>query len=282
MISVLTIAGSDSSGGAGIQGDLRTFMSLGLHGATVITALTAQNTTEVLHVEPSESVKEQINALDKDLDIKGVKIGMVYGEDTVKYITEYVKKQTLPIVLDPLMISTTGRRLCPEKTVDTMTKTLFPFVSLITPNLQEAMTLGSMDDIDEKNMVEAAKQLSDRFNTAVLLKGGHLSGETLIDVLVCEKGIFKYSHPFIKNRHSHGTGCCLSSAITGFMAIGKSMPEAVANGIGLVQEAINYGYSIGKGDGPVDPILHRIKSIITDKISDSYLPEINHIKEVGI
>lgn len=244
---VLTIAGSDPSGGAGIQQDLRTIEALGCYGASVITALTTQNTIGVQGVMPvpAEVVKSQLEAVLSDLDVKAIKIGQIPSAEVARAIVEvlgtYVAATACPIVLDPVMISTSGRRLMSEDAVSVVVSELFPLCTLITPNIPETETLKELAGFD-----------ASRYN--LLVKGGHAEGAEMSDRLCMKDGAERiYTTEKIESSNLHGTGCALSSAIAASLAQGYSLEDAVARGKGYVTEAIRQGRNlgVGHGNGPV-------------------------------
>lgn len=257
---VLSIAGSDSSGGAGIQADLKTFSALGVYGATAITAITAQNTLGV-HAQcpiPPEMVYDQITAVVDDLHPSFVKIGMLSNAEIVLAVAEALSKYPLSIVLDPVMVSSSGHRLLSVEAQDLVKKKLLPMAMLITPNLpeMEALTDLPLSTYEEKE--KAAKHLMEYGAKAILLKGGHEEGEIKTDILFSpsDNGIQSslFSSDSIPTRNIHGTGCTLSSAITAYLAKGLSLEEAIAAAKKYISEAIHAGadIEIGHGFGPVN------------------------------
>src|SRR6202521_4306544 len=222
----LTIAGSDSSGGAGIQADLKTFAALGVYGASVITALTAQNTSGVsgIHVVPADFVTAQIDAVFSDLDVRAVKIGMVAQLATIDAIVAGLTRWSPKhIVLDPVMVATSGDRLLATEAVEALRTKLIPLASLITPNLPEAA--GLLDEpvaVSEASIESQGKRLLSMGCGAVLIKGGHGEGGESIDYLVAASGSVALSAPRIATENTHGTGCSLSSAIAALLAKGEA------------------------------------------------------------
>ena len=245
---VLTIAGSDPSGGAGIQQDLRTIEALGCYGASVITALTTQNTLGVQSVMPvpADVVHSQLEAVLSDLDVKAIKIGQIPSVDVAHIIAETLHHHPTPIthhpiILDPVMISTSGRRLMSEDAIDIVVSELFPLCTLITPNIPEFETLLALQGFDSR-----------KYN--LLIKGGHAEGTEMADRLCLANGTERvYVTEKIESANLHGTGCALSSAIASSLALGYSLEEAVARGKAYVTEAIRRGkdLGIGHGNGPV-------------------------------
>ena len=246
---VLTIAGSDPSGGAGIQQDLRTIESLGCYGASVITALTTQNTLGVQSVMPvpADVVRSQLEAVLSDLDVKAIKIGQIPSAEVAHTIAETLRQQLsiinyqLSIVLDPVMISTSGRRLMSEDAIDIVVSELFPLCTLITPNIPEFETLSAISGFDSR-----------KYN--LLIKGGHAEGSEMADRLCLTNGTERvYTTEKIESTNLHGTGCALSSAIAASLALGYSLEDAVARGKDYVTKAIRGGrdLGVGHGNGPV-------------------------------
>lgn len=261
-ISVLTIGGSDTSGGAGIQGDLKTIASFGLHGVSVITAITSQNTQQIFEIEVSRSVSKQLQCIVEDIPIAAIKIGMLYTKKNVKLISTFLEQyKDTPVILDPVICATTGRQLVRSTAIHAMTKYLFPKVTLLTPNLVEAGVILRKNITSLNDMECAAEQLAREFRTSILLKGGHLDGMDCTDILY--DWDTKHSFKFINKRHefenSHGTGCALATSIACQMAIGKTLKESVEEGKKRVFSALENGYNIGQGAGPIDMLLHRME-----------------------
>ena len=258
--TALSIAGSDSSAGAGIQADLKTFSALGVYGATAITAITAQNTEGVVSqcALPADIVRDQIVAVIEDIRPSVIKIGMLHNRDTANIVADTLERYNIPIILDPVMVSTSGHRLLSPDAEDVITKRLLPMAMLITPNIPEmaALTAMPLTTLDEKRA--AACSLLRRGAKAILLKGGHEEGNTKIDILyqATEKGmrISYFASPTIATRNTHGTGCTLSAAIASYIALGYEFEDAVAKAKSFISSAIEAGQwvTIGKGHGPVN------------------------------
>jgi hydroxymethylpyrimidine/phosphomethylpyrimidine kinase len=253
----LTIAGSDSSGGAGIQADLKTFAAFGVYGASVITALTAQNTTGVsgIHQVPAEFVTAQIDAVFSDLAVGAVKIGMVAQPPVIDAIVAGLKRWSPKhVVLDPVMVATSGDRLLATEAVDALRTRLIPLASVITPNLPEAAAL--LDEgvaADEAAVEKQGRRLLALGCKAVLIKGGHGEGAESIDYLVDSSGVTALAAPRIVTKNTHGTGCSLSSAIAAGLAKGEGMETAVRKAKAFVSAAIAAAdrFSVGHGHGPI-------------------------------
>jgi hydroxymethylpyrimidine/phosphomethylpyrimidine kinase len=253
----LTIAGSDSSGGAGIQADLKTFAALGVYGASVITALTAQNTTGVtgIHQVPADFVTAQIDAVFGDLAVKAVKIGMVAQLETIDAIVAGLTRWSPQnVVLDPVMVATSGDRLLPADAIEALRAKLIPRASLITPNLPEAAALLDEPIASGEAAIESqGRRLLALGCPAVLIKGGHGQGTESIDYLICGSGIVALPAPRIATRNTHGTGCSLSSAIAAGLARGEELDTAVRAAKAWVSAAIAAAdrLGVGHGHGPV-------------------------------
>lgn len=254
----LTIAGSDSSGGAGIQADLKTFSALGVYGASVLTALTAQNTRgvdEVMAVPPS-FVRAQLNSVLSDLEVGAAKTGMLANAGIIVAVAEVLEQQRgLPLVCDPVMVATSGDVLLEPDAIDALKERLIPRARLITPNVPEAARLlGCPDAADVESMVRQAQALKTLGCDAVLLKGGHSSGETATDILVHSGGVELLEAPRIATSNTHGTGCTLSAAIAALIAAGQPLEDAVRRAKTYVWRALEAGagLNIGHGSGPVD------------------------------
>jgi hydroxymethylpyrimidine/phosphomethylpyrimidine kinase len=253
----LTIAGSDSSGGAGIQADLKTFAAFGVYGASVITALTAQNTSGVsgIHQVPAEFVTAQIDAVFSDLDVGAVKIGMVAERASIDAIVAGLKRWSPQhVVLDPVMVATSGDRLLPAEAVEALRTQLIPCATLITPNLLEAAALLNEPVAASEAAIESqGKRLLALGCRAVLIKGGHGQGAESIDYLIGPQGMLALAAPRIATRNTHGTGCSLSSAIAAGLAQGESLETAVRNAKTWISAAIAAAdrFGVGHGHGPI-------------------------------
>lgn len=252
---ILTIAGSDCSGGAGIQADIKTISALNGYAASVVTAVTAQNTlgVQAVYPIPTDIVRAQMESVMDDLHPRAIKIGMVHDTSIVCAIAECLRKyQPEFIVYDPVMISTSGRHLMTEDTVQAIKEELFPLCTLITPNLNEAALLLECNITNIEDMEQAACQLTARYHTSALVKGGHLAGDEMCDVLY-DGTIHLFGHKKIKSNNLHGTGCTLSSAIATFLAEGYILEDAVCQAKIYINTAIENGRNlqIGHGNGPL-------------------------------
>jgi len=262
IFNALTIAGSDSGGGAGTQADLKAFSAHGVYGASVIAALTAQNTREVsgIHDVPPEFVRLQMDTVFDDIAIHAVKIGMLSRPDVIAQVAEGLEeKATCPIVLDPVMVAKSGHKLLSDDAVDSLRARLLPLADLVTPNLPEAgVLLDRQPPTDEGEMAEAAKMLLQQGAKAVLMKGGHLDTASLkdgqlVDLLVTADGVFRFTSNHITTKNTHGTGCTLSSSIAARLAKGDTMEKAVDMARRYLNRAIGAAdeLSVGSGHGPV-------------------------------
>jgi hydroxymethylpyrimidine/phosphomethylpyrimidine kinase len=254
---VLTIAGSDSSGGAGIQADLKTFSRLRVYGMSVITALTAQNTTGVSGVMevPAGFVAQQLDAVFTDIPPDAAKTGMLQSAAIVETVAGKLKDRKLTnLVVDPVMVSKSGARLLSPDAVAIFRRALVPLSLVITPNTEEAQALTGKAVRSVDDMEEAALQIRSLGARYVLIKGGHLEGGDAIDVLFDGSEFVHFRAERVPTRDSHGTGCVLSAAITSYLALGKTVNEAVQLGKDFVTEAIRKGLRIGSGHGPCDPL----------------------------
>ena len=255
---VLTIAGSDSSGGAGIQADIKTMSAIGVYAASAVTAVTAQNTLGVDGVQgiDPDMVARQIDAVFSDLRPDAVKIGMLYSRSIVEAVADrFCHWRPQNVVLDPVMISTSGSRLIEEDAVEAIKEKLFPFASLLTPNLMEAehLTGIAIDGIVEKGC------------RAALVKGGHLDGDVAVDVLFADGELREYSSRRVVSVNTHGTGCTLSSAVASFLALGLPLAEAVGCAKNYLHSALvaGAGVAVGGGHGPVNHLFNpnKLKTI---------------------
>ena len=250
----LTIAGSDSGGGAGIQADLKTFHQFGVFGTSVLVAITAQNTRGVsaVHAVPLTVVRRQIDAVADDLFPAAVKTGMLATAELVEGVAAALAARSFPnYVLDPVMVATSGDRLLDRDAERSVAMHLLPLATLVTPNLDEAAILVG-DSVDGPVEMEAAgRALLSLGPAAVLIKGGHGSGASVVDVLVTEDGVRHFEHPRLRTTSTHGTGCTLSSAITAGLALGRPLARAVQDGLDFVHRAIAAAPGLGSGHGPL-------------------------------
>lgn len=254
MKTVLTIAGSDPSGGAGIQADLKTITAHRLYGMSVVTALTAQNTTGVFGIETVDPafVKQQLDCIFTDIFPDAVKIGMVSSPEIVEVIAERLQYYGAKnIVADPVMVSTSGSKLLSDSAMGVLRTSLLPLGSLITPNIPESEILCGFSVTTEEDMIAAAKKISGDLGCSVLVKGGHMVNDA-VDILYYEGTIHRFVSERVQNPNTHGTGCTLSSAIACGLAEGKSLTNSVECAKSYLTNALRSMLDLGKGSGPVD------------------------------
>jgi hydroxymethylpyrimidine/phosphomethylpyrimidine kinase len=255
MRSVLTIAGSDSSAGAGIQADLKTFAALGVYGTSAITALTAQNTREVtaVHEAPAAFIAAQIDAVVQDLRPDAVKAGMLSSAAIIEVVADKLGQYALPnVVVDPVMVSKGGARLLREDAVEALVQLMLPLAGVVTPNIPEAEELVGYKVRTYLQIHEAAREIHAMGPRNVVIKGGHREGETVVDTLFDGRDIHEFSGPRIHTTSTHGTGCTFGSAIAAYLALGESVRDAVALAREYLEGALLHAYPIGRGHGPVN------------------------------
>ena len=267
--SVLTIAGSDCSGGAGIQADIKAISALGGYAASAITAITVQNTCGVtgIHPVPASYVKAQIEAVMTDIKPSAIKIGMINDVEIVKAIAESIKKYKPKfVVFDPVMVSTSGCKLIEDKAIEAIKEELLPLSTIITPNLSEAMVLTGDSISDAVSMTAAGNKILKSGCGAVLIKGGHLEGNDMCDVLCIKEGNtpYIYTASKISSKNTHGTGCTLSSSIATYLALGETLQEAVRKAKDYVHKGILNGKDvcIGSGHGPLNHFYSPVPMLI--------------------
>ena len=257
--TVLTIAGSDSGGGAGIQADIKTISAMGCYAASAITAITVQNTlgVQAVHPVPLDILRGQIDAVLSDIGADAIKIGMLHSSEVVNLVAEMIEKyQIRNIVLDPVMVSTSGHRLIEEDAVEVIKTRLMPLARVITPNVPEAEILAGCKITGEDEFEAIARRLSDNGNVSVLMKAGHLSGDSLVDYFYNAEDdtITRLQSKRVQTKNTHGTGCTLSSAFAASLAKGENLTDAAILAKRYIEQAIISGaeYEIGKGHGPVN------------------------------
>lgn len=251
---VLIIAGSDSSGGAGIQADIKACAAFGAYSMTAVTAITAQNTVGVHRVDlvSPDMVTAQINACVEDIGVDVIKIGMLGSEAIIRAVHAAIEPLDALVVLDPVMVATSGDRLLDEGAVALMKELMVPISDLVTPNVPEAEILTGMTITDTDDMSRAGETLLEMGGYAALMKGGHLDIKSIVDILITDDGASVMTGPRIYSRHTHGTGCTLASAAAAALALGATMEEAVSSARDYVFEAIRTAPKLGQGNGPLN------------------------------
>ena len=261
----LSIAGSDSSAGAGIQADLKTFTALGVYGLTAVTCVVAEVPRKVSRIEPvtTRMVREQIEVLLKNFGVGAIKTGLLCSAHivcaVVRTIQEHKKKaaRSIPLVVDPVMIASSGDNLLEQKAVEAYKNNLFPLATVITPNLDEAALLLEATICNRRQMASAAKALAKKYQTSILLKGGHLRGDNAIDLLFHKGQLTEFSAPFVRGVETHGTGCTYSAAITAGLASGFSLEQAIKSAKKFVTESIKRRFRWkSKSSDPLDALRH--------------------------
>ncbi|MCX6663306.1 MAG: bifunctional hydroxymethylpyrimidine kinase/phosphomethylpyrimidine kinase [Euryarchaeota archaeon] len=294
----LSIAGSDSSGGAGIQADLKSFSYLGIHGVTALTCVTAQNTQQVrsIYKVPVDVIEHQIESLFDDCSIAAVKTGMLYDEEIVKVVAKKLSEYHMKPVVDPVMVATSGDALANHTFVSSLQQYLLPLSLMVTANIPEACILADMEIEKQKDVQQACKKIFDLGPEYVLIKGGHLEDDIVVDILFDGKQFHTFILPRIPHKKAHGSGCTLSALITGLIALGESPVDAVEKAKYIVWSMIQQGYSPGKGSDvlnhssaiQIPPLLRsnekflvwlELKTVIETMIS--FLP-LGYIPEVGM
>ena len=253
----ITIAGSDSGGGAGIQADLKTFAAMGVHGTSAITSVTAQNTYEVraIHDVPPEIVVAQIEAVAEDLGIDAGKIGMLSNKLIIESAVKAIDKYQFPLVVDPVMIAKSGAKLLRDDAIEALIKQLLPRALVVTPNKPEAEKITGNTINSLKDAREAAQKIVEEYGAeSAIVKGGHIKGDYSVDVLYYNGRFYEFKAPRINRDATHGTGCSFSAAIAAGLAKGRDVPKAVQIAKKFITMAIDYGLKIGKGHGPVNPV----------------------------
>ncbi len=253
---VLIVAGSDSGGGAGIQADIKATTALGGYAATAITALTAQDTRDVyaIHEVPVDFLRRQMTVVLDDIGADCIKTGMLHRREVIEAVSAVLQDRApdVPVVVDPVMFAKGGARLLDPATGETLKEFLLARAAIVTPNIPEAMHLTDMAIVSVDDMIAAARRLATLGPAAVLVKGGHLEGSTVTDVLLADGAVEVWQSPRIETRHTHGTGCTLASAIATGIAQGMALPAAVRRARHYVYEAIRGAPGFGAGHGPLD------------------------------
>jgi len=262
----LTIAGSDSSAGAGIQADLKTFTALGVYGLTAVTCIVAEVPGKVSRIEPvtARMVREQLEVLLKNFRVGAIKTGLLCSAEIVCAVAQTIQDggkktaRSIPFVVDPVMIATSGDNLLDPEAVEAYKNKLFPLATLITPNLDEAALLLETTIIDRKQMENAAKALAKKYRASILLKGGHLRGDNAIDLLFHQGELTEFSAPFVRGVETHGTGCTYSAAITAGLASGFSLEQAIRRAKEFVTHSIARHFRWKRGSTGIDALNHSI------------------------
>ena len=266
-ICALTIAGSDSCGGAGVQADIKTMSALGVYAASAITSVTVQNTLGVQAIQAiqPEIVAGQIRAVMDDIKPTAIKVGMVNDQATILAIADTLRQYSPKhLIVDPVMVSTSGSMLMQKDALGTFCRQLLPMATLLTPNIPEAEVLSDTTIRSAEDMDAAGRRILDMGCKAVLIKGGHLKGKKIDKLFMSDGKVCSFVHESIATRNTHGTGCTLSSAIAAFMARGLGMPDAVAQAKSYLSQALEAGKNvhIGEGHGPVNHLFNPEKQII--------------------
>ncbi len=256
----LTIAGSDSSAGAGIQADLKTFAALGVYGLSAVTCVVAETPGKVSRIEPvnPEMVRAQIEVLARNFPVAAIKTGLLCSAAIISTVAQTIAdlRIQVPLVVDPVITATGGDPLLERGAVEAYEEELFPLASLITPNLDEASQLLGRKVADRGSMEKAGKDLKDRFKAAVLLKGGHLTGDNAFDLLFVDQRVIEFSAPFVRDVATHGTGCTYSAAIAGELAKGAPLGDAIARAKKFVTKCISSRFRWSGPSGNVDALRH--------------------------
>ena len=253
MANALTIAGSDSVGGAGLQADLKAFEAVGVHGCSVVTCTTSQNTKRVSSIFPipPEEVSSQMTSVLEDVRLDAVKTGMLYSPEIVKVVAMHLKRVRAPVVVDPVMAASTGSSLHRSGFVETLIAKMLPIATLVTPNLGEAAKLSGVMVKDERSAIKAGDEIMELGPKAVLIKGGHLKGQQATDYLFIKRGLVKITSPRV-TAEVHGTGCTLAAAITANLALGSSLNDSVRVAKEFVTNAIRTAPHLGSGNSPIN------------------------------
>lgn len=258
---VLTIAGSDSGGGAGIQADLKTFQELGAFGTSVLTAITAQNTLGVHGIEAisTEMITRQIDAVADDFDITACKTGMLVDAERIEAVAKRLERYRFEhVVVDPVMVAKGGASLLQENAIEALRTKLLPQATIVTPNIPEAEVLAGMEIQTDADRMKAAQVIRALGVDVVIIKGGHMEGVEAVDLIVTESEAFQVSAPRVQTKDTHGTGCTFSAALTAELAYGKTLRQAVVDAKQFIHQAIAHGLSIGNGHGPTNHWGHRL------------------------
>ncbi len=272
----LTVAGSDSGGGAGIEADLKTFAALGVHGACAITAVTAQNTVAVTGVQEidTELIEKQIRAVADDIGVDAAKTGMLSSSGIISCVARYIGSHPVPLVVDPVMVSKSGAKLLRDDAIRNLQEELLPLATVVTPNIPEAEALTGVKITQVREVREAARVLVERFGPkACVVKGGHLTGERCVDVLYVNGSFEELESPRVATKNTHGTGCVFSAAIAAELAKGSGVIQSVRTAKAFVTNAIIHSLGLGRGAGPVDPSswleIERERLLVLNKLKEA-------------
>ncbi|WP_186580692.1 bifunctional hydroxymethylpyrimidine kinase/phosphomethylpyrimidine kinase [Aquibacillus kalidii] len=274
VVSALSIAGTDPTGGAGIQADLKTFQEREVYGMSVVTSVVAQNTLGVkdIHHLPIEFIEQQLTAVFDDIEPNAVKTGMIATVDMMKLIANTLKSKSIPYVLDPVMVAKSGHDLMEDASKKVIRETLIPLATVVTPNIPEAEILVDFKINNTEDAKKAARVIVEDLGAqAAVVKGGHLSGEA-IDILYVNNEFHYFTSNRTETKHTHGTGCTFSAAITAELAKGRSIAEAVALGKKYITDAIQYTLGLGKGNGPTNHWGYRLKGLPNQKGDKNDIP----------
>ncbi|MDW8084139.1 MAG: bifunctional hydroxymethylpyrimidine kinase/phosphomethylpyrimidine kinase [Candidatus Caldarchaeum sp.] len=284
----LTVAGSDSGGGAGIQADLKTFAAHGVHGMSAITCITAQNTEKVtaIHQIPAEIVREQIRVVVDDIGVNVVKTGMLYSEEIIEAVADELSRIKVPLVVDPVAVAKSGAPLLKPDAVEALVKRLLPVATVVTPNLNEARMITNISIENVDDMVTAAEKIASMGPEAVVVKGGHLQSAKTVDVLLYAGKVYEFATDRVETKNTHGTGCVFASSIAANLAKNIKIPQAVQNAQRFVNEAIRRGLAVGRGHGPVHPtgqiydLAEKMKALKSVKEALMMLESVKEISEL--
>jgi hydroxymethylpyrimidine kinase/phosphomethylpyrimidine kinase len=264
----LTIAGSDSGGGAGIQADLKTFSALGVHGMSVITSLTAQNTQGVFGIfdVPPDFVQKQFEVIYNDIGIDAAKTGMLSSKTIIDVIANKIGNLGFPLVVDPVMVSKTGSPLINEDAIESLKKKLIPISTIITPNKFEVEKLSNVKVFNNSDLEKAALKVNKEYSVNIVAKGGGIKGsEDVVDIVIINGRVYKLSTPRIETNNLHGSGCVFSAAITSFLAKKFDLLDAVKKAKNFIVDSLKFSLSLGKGIGPVNPIANMERVVYREK-----------------
>ncbi len=277
----LTIAGSDSGGGAGIQADLKAFAALGVHGMSALTAITAQNTTGVtaVHAIPPDIVAAQIEAVASDIGVDAAKTGMLFSSEIIAVVAAQAKRWRFPLVVDPVMIAKSGAPLLQPEAKDALIRLLLPLATVVTPNAHEAAAITGRPVRTLADAEEAAKAIVDLGPQSVVVKGGHLTGDMAVDVFLCDGRFHHFKEERISTMTDHGTGCVFAASIAAGLARGDALLQAVRQAKEIVTMSVRFGLPVGKGHGPVNPLAGLYRQAEKTAIVDNVAAAVRFLEE---